>query len=523
MSSINPLRNSNVELLAEPDIDETVAPLPKQNEQRLRKPGEFAPSDATAASSSPSRAETSTTEQRSITSGRSFLLSRAAWTMGSYGASVSLRLASNIVLSRLLAPEIFGIMVVVNSIKVGIELLTDVGIEQNIVHSKDGLKSDFFNTAWTLQVLRGACLTTLFLCLAKLLSSFFGIDQRVFLIVSFAPLVNSLASTSIFGLVKNLEVKKRNVFELISEFLSFIIYVVLALVTPTVWALATGAVLSLGARSALSYFILHTRHRVTFYGPYVREILRFGKWIFVSSFVVYAATNLDRMYLGKMAPLGILGIYGLARTIAELPSTLAGRLSYQIVFPVIAISRTQSNAAIRGQLATTRWRFLLVASILMASGIAWSDWAVKIIYDPRYHQAGWMLFVLLIGAWFSTLSSLNEAILLGFGQPAYNGLANGARLAVIAAALPLGYWHYGLGGAIIAVGASEISRYVFVAMGQQRIRFSFWTQDGMATGLLTAMILAWIVLRHVLGLGEPWDNMLFHGARFASAAMYGRY
>ena len=122
-----------------------------------------------------------------------------------------------------------------------------------------------------------------------------------------------------------------------------------------------------------------------------------------------------------------------------------------------------------------------------------------------------MLFVLLIGAWVSVLSSLNEAILLGFGKPAYISLANGARLAFLAVGLPLGYVFFGLAGAIAAVPTSEIFRYVFVAFGQQKIRFSFGGQDGVATvvGIITFFSL--ILLRHMVGLGVPWADMVFHG------------
>jgi O-antigen/teichoic acid export membrane protein len=272
-----------------------------------------------------------------------------------------------------------------------------------------------------------------------------------------------------------------------------------------------GAVLSLGARAALSYFIPHPAHRLTFHGPYVREILRFGKWIMISSFVVYAATYLDRIYLGRIAALNVLGIYGLARTIAELPPVLASRLSYQIVFPVLAGATTRSEEFVKADLAAARWKFVLLASVAVATLMAWADWAIRILYDSRYHDAGWMLFVLLIGAWVSVLSSLNEAILLGFGKPAYISLANGARLAFLAVGLPLGYVFFGLAGAIAAVPTSEIFRYVFVAFGQQKIRFSFGGQDGVATvvGIITFFSL--ILLRHMVGLGVPWADMVFHG------------
>src|SRR4051794_18780341 len=101
--------------------------------------------------------------------------SRAIWTVGAFGASFSMRLLSNVILSRLLSPSVFGVIVLVNTVRYGIELLTDVGIEQNIVHHRHGLEPKFFNTAWTLQIARGAALTLLFLVLTPILSDFFGI------------------------------------------------------------------------------------------------------------------------------------------------------------------------------------------------------------------------------------------------------------------------------------------------------------------------------------------------------------
>ena len=42
--------------------------------------------------------------------------------------SSSCALVNNVILARLLAPPIFGLMAVVNAIRTGVELLSDVGI-----------------------------------------------------------------------------------------------------------------------------------------------------------------------------------------------------------------------------------------------------------------------------------------------------------------------------------------------------------------------------------------------------------
>lgn len=432
------------------------------------------------------------------------LVRKIIWTAGTFGASFLLKLGSNIVLSRLLAPEIFGIMVIVNSMRLGIELLSDVGVEQNIVSHEDGLKHEFFNTAWTIQIMRGALLSCLFLAISPWLSTFYNVDVRVFLAIALAPLINGFASTSIFVMVKKLEVRRRNMFELRAEFINFAICVVLAVVTPTVWALVFGALLSVAARSGLSYLIDHPRHKLMLHRRHALEIWHFGKWIMVSSLVMYASTNFDRLYLGRMVPFYLLGIYGIARTISDLPTTLSRRLSYQVIFPVLAAARPGDDGAMLAELARTRYRFVLLAALVMGMGIGVADIAVRILYDHRYVEAGWMLSLLLIGAWFSVLSTLNEAMLLGAGKPAFNSATNILRFAVLAIVLPAGYYLLGFPGAVGAAILSELARYIFVGIGQHRLKLGFWTQDGVATLLVVLVVLACLGMRMALHLDTPW-------------------
>ncbi len=71
------------------------------------------------------------------------------WTMTAYGSNQILRFATNLILTRLLMPEVFGLMALVNSLRVGLELFSDLGIVQNIVQSPRGDRPTFLNTAWT--------------------------------------------------------------------------------------------------------------------------------------------------------------------------------------------------------------------------------------------------------------------------------------------------------------------------------------------------------------------------------------
>ena len=86
---------------------------------------------------------------------KTLIVRAGRWTIAPYAATQLMRLLTNIVLARLLAPELLGIMVIVNGVRTGVALLTDLGIAQSIVVNRNGDNPDFYNTAWTINLIRG--------------------------------------------------------------------------------------------------------------------------------------------------------------------------------------------------------------------------------------------------------------------------------------------------------------------------------------------------------------------------------
>src|SRR6056297_1388295 len=79
----------------------------------------------------------------------------AGFTAVKFGGQNFLRLASNLVLTRLLFPEAFGIMAIVQVVLGGVAMFSDIGIRASIVQNPRGDEPDFLNTAWTVQIIRG--------------------------------------------------------------------------------------------------------------------------------------------------------------------------------------------------------------------------------------------------------------------------------------------------------------------------------------------------------------------------------
>lgn len=438
------------------------------------------------------------------------LLKGSAWTIGAYGFGQVLRMGTNVVLARLLAPELFGIMLIVNSLRTGITLISDFGVGQNIVYNKEANNPEFYNTARTMEIIRSVLLFVVCLAVAIPLSRFYRSPILVWILpVSALSFVTSgFSSVSRFLVQKRMEVAKLNMFEMIVAFISSVGYIQFAYFSPNIWSLVLGGVFGSVVSMIGSYYLLpYTRQKLYISKRYARQILGFGKWIFVSSIVYFLSMNYDRLYLPKLLSFDVLGVYGVARSIAELIGILTLRLGNIVLFPFIASHAQMARSDLHLQLASIRAKSFLAVAIGISILVAISDVAIKILYDHRYQDAGWMLPLLILGSWFSVLASVNDSTLLGLGKPSYSAMANSTKFAFLAIGLPLGFAVSGVLGVVIVFALADLCRYVPIFMGQYRERFSFGRQDLVLSLALLGLTAFWQWLRWVLGFGTSFDKV----------------
>jgi O-antigen/teichoic acid export membrane protein len=445
-----------------------------------------------------------------------FLIRGVAWTTGAFGFSQFCRLITSITLARLLAPELFGIMLIVNSIRTGIDLISDVGIGQNIVHNPNAENPEFYNTAWTLRLIRSVLLWLFCLAAAAPLARFY--EAPIFLTVLPVAgvffIIVALGSVAPYLAQKRMRFVRLTVYEVSVAIFSAMIGILLAYFIRTIWGLVLGALVAAAGEAVGSYFVLpNVRHRFHIAKEYAWQIFSFGRWIFISSIAYFLSMNFDRLYFGKIAALGFVGVYGIARSLSDLIGSLVLRLSYSLVFPLIAASHATPREQLRADLAIKRLSVLLLSAACFAALITLADIVIRVLYDQRYQAAGWMLPLLLLGAWFSMISNLNESTLLGFGKPSYSAVANGLKFAWLLVGFPLGFAQFGVLGVIVIVATGDLWRYVPILIGQARERFSFAGQDLIATLVMFGLVGVCEWLRWSLGLGTSFDGLLIAGTR----------
>jgi O-antigen/teichoic acid export membrane protein len=434
---------------------------------------------------------------------------QAGWVAAPFLVGTVLRLVTNIILARLLAPEIFGLMLIVNMLRTGAELLSDIGIGQSVVRAKRYPDRAFLDTAWTLQVARGALLTLAMLALAPLLADLYGSDfEHILMAVSVIFLLTGLQSPGLFLMQRNMELRPKAALEVIITSFQCASTIALAYVLPSVWALVWGLLLSTAFASALSYafgerriphLILHREH--------VHEIVHFGKWVFLATLIYFAASSADRAFFGAVLPMAAVGIYSVARTFSDMVGQLAQRLGALLVFPKISNLRAQGQA-MAGRVQQARRHTLALVAVGMGVAIAGSDAFILLFYDPRYHAAAFMLPVLLFGAWFGILAVFAEALLLGCDRPAPGAFANAGKFVVLAIGLPLALASYGVFGGLLVLALAELARWLILGRALLREKMAFFGDDLALTAIMiTTAFLTKVALSAigvVPGLAEWW-------------------
>lgn len=433
----------------------------------------------------------------------------ALWTIGTYGASVVLRFGSNVVLSRLVMPEVFGVMLILNTLRSGLELLSDVGIGQNVVQHKKGESQSFRDVAWTIQLVRGLVLFSILFLVAAPLGQLYQLPATAMQLSAVTLALMGACSLSIYLMQRRMQFARLNLFDLAMDAISAIVIVGFALISPTIWSLILANVVATAIRMGATYLLPEARNWFSWDREHARDIISFGKWIYVWSLLSFLCASFDKLYLGQSIPLAMLGIYGLARTVAELPTALFGRLGHSVVFPVIAAQQDSTRDVMRERVGGLRFKLLLFSAGCLALGIAFADYAIMLIYDPRYHDAAWMLPVMLIGAWATILCSMNEYLLLGVGKPLYGASGNLTKLVVLIIGVPLGLHYGGLLGSIVVLVASDFFRYGTLQFGQQREKLSFFRQDALLSAVLVVVLAVLLLIRWQLGWGSPFDGASF--------------
>ena len=433
-------------------------------------------------------------------------LRAAGFVVSGYGLSQVIRLLGNLLLTRLLVPKFFGIVALASVVNRGLMLFSDIGLEPGVIRSSRSNDVQFLNTAWTMQVIRGFILWAFSAAIAVPVAKFYREPTLLLVVpaIGINAILQGLQSTSLITLARELRQGKLVYIELLIQCANLACMAIVAYISRSIWALVVGSIVASLLKTVWSHFLdPHVRNKLVLEKTAVKELLSFGKWIMISTAMMFLATQADRLVLGKLFPLAFLGVYSIAVMFAEVPKEVVGRISGGVIYPLISKFSNLPRNELRLKIKKPRSILLLLLAAFVASFACFGDVLILNLYDPRYEEAAWMLPILALGMWPLILTATADRSLYVIGKPNYVSVGNFAKFIYMVVCVPIAYKLAGNLGAVIAVAVNDIPEYIFTNYGLVREKLSLLKQDAWVTLALMAATCLCIAVRLAFGMGIP--------------------
>jgi len=418
---------------------------------------------------------------------KALALKGSAWTVAGFGAQKVLQLASNLILTRLLFPEVFGIMALVSVVMVGLAMFSDVGIKPAIIQHERGEDPAFLNTAWTIQIFRGFALWAAACVLAWPASLFYGQPILFPLLCTggVAAAINGFQSTALATANRKLMLGRLTFVQLVGQVITIAVTVALAWLYESVWALAIGNVIGAVVQTLLGHILLPSHaHAIRIERKAVESLIHFGKWIFLSTLITYFSAKGIQAIQGALVSAEILGLIYISSTISWAMGDLASRIIGLVGLPALSkIAREEPN---RFPEVLRRIRFWTLAGtlpVIVMLSIS-SMPLIDLLYDERYAATGRYLAIMAITSAIATLPMLYAQAFTALGDNRMRFVISVILMMGRVTGLSLGFYLADVEGMLVGIGAGTLFAFVIVGYYAHRAGFLALRLDLAAIGFI---------------------------------------
>jgi len=298
---------------------------------------------------------------------------------------IGARLLRNVILTRLLVPEYFGLMAMIMSVMAFFEAFTEVGVRHVVIQNKKGGSEEFLNVAWWFSSIRGACLFVAAFFAAPLVCDFYSAPELLLPIrAAFAALLlNGIVSPRIHALEKELKYLKFVAMKQGSAVLNVVTAVVLSLFIKSVWPLVIGLVIEYAGICLLSYVLIPFRPKLRINKTYMGEILRFARGMFGLPILTFTFFQFDIFIIGKLLTREELGLYSIARSLALVSILAFSKIVRPLVLPALSKIK-DSKKSLKMALLNITDLICVVCMPFTAFCVVFAEPLLSFAYGPRY-------------------------------------------------------------------------------------------------------------------------------------------
>ena len=381
----------------------------------------------------------------------------AVWSILGKGGAYVLRIGGNLILTRMLFPEAFGLMATANTILLLINFFADTGVRTAIIQNPKGGESEFIDTVWIINILRGVFLSSVIMALAWPVSRIYheSILRPVLFIMCFSPLIRGFENPALPVMIKTFRVQKQVGMELTSQLISLITTIILARIMVSVYALAIGFSLSAVFRLIISYIIIRYKPKLIWNKEAGAALFHFGKFVFLNTLITALTSHIDVLAIGKILSMEKLSFYNIGKNMGNIILTFSIQIVSQAYLPAVSSVHTDIARVQRIYRRTITF-FLTVAIPVSVVVILFSYDIIRLLYDPRYQLAYISMLWIGLAGIFRIIGNVSGMTFFAVGRPAMETVSVAIGLVLVFLLVPIGSLIADLHGASVGIATAAV-------------------------------------------------------------------
>jgi lipopolysaccharide exporter len=372
-----------------------------------------------------------------------------------------------LILAKLLAPDVFGLLAIATIALSVMMRLSDVGMIPALVQRSNATREEE-NAAWTVGLARAAFVAIVLVLVAPAVGGLFNemAAVPVIQVLALRPLIDASASIGIARLTRDLKFRQVALIYLPGAVADLVTAVATAPALG-IWALVAGAIAGSAVTAIISYVFAPHRPRFSLAWRAVAPLMNFGRWVLLAGIATLTGTLVTQLAVSRELGAAALGLYFLALKVAFLPIEAAGAVVGAVAFPMFARLRDDPAATARS-----------FAMLLAGFGLVLLPvYALLFVVAPLFEQAlgdRWagtapIVQILAVAGVAAILADLLAPLLLGQGRANRVFALEGLQTAVLLALLWPSIAWFGVEGAAIACLAGNLAALIIAAIWTRRL------------------------------------------------------
>lgn len=257
------------------------------------------------------------------------------WSFIERFSSQGISFVVSIVIARMVAPEIYGLIAIIQVFLIFAQVFIDSGFGNALIQKKEKKEEDF-HTVFIFNMVVSVVIYLIFFLCAPYISDFYENPELTLItrIVALNLVISSLSIVQRTRLTIALDFKTQAKVSVLATVISGIVGIVMAYWGFEVWALVVQQLLLQFMQTIMLIIVVKWCPKLIFSVESFRKMFSFGSKLLINNVITSIYINLANLVIGKWYSAASLAFYNRAFTLTQLPSTNIESVMQRIIYPL---------------------------------------------------------------------------------------------------------------------------------------------------------------------------------------------